>query len=151
MGQGSLYRHFADRVELATAVFEQNLSEVKRAVQDSATPYSTFFDAIERQAVEASVMIEIVSSGESREASGGLRGDLRELVQGVLRASQEAGELAAEVSVEDLLTAVSMLALTVAKAPAERRAGAARRARGILDSWFLQGDPGAEGKQDTVH
>ncbi len=136
VGQGTLYRHFADRVDLATAVFEQNLHLLRRAAQ-ADRPYLEFMSALEQQAGEASVMVEIVSAQEAVERSEVLRGRLRELVAEVHAAARAAGELSSDATVEELLTASSMFALAVAKAPAEMRAETVNGARRMIDAWFL--------------
>ncbi|WP_202912128.1 TetR/AcrR family transcriptional regulator [Nesterenkonia muleiensis] len=137
VGQGSLYRHFSDRVDLATAVFEENLQQLSCDVADSDRPYTVFMQALEHQAAEASALVEIVSAEQARERGAPLRHQLRSLVAQVHRAGQQVGELSPEVSAGELVTASSMFALTVAKAPASERADAAARARRILDAWFL--------------
>lgn len=140
VGQGTLYRHFSDRVDLATAVFEQNIHLLKRAAQ-ADRPYTEFMNSLEKQAGEASVMVEIVSSREALGRSAVLRGRLRELVTEVHAAARDAGELSSKATAEELLTASSMFALAVAKAPAEMRAETVNGARRMLDAWFLR-EPG---------
>lgn len=138
VGQGSLYRHFSDRVDLVTAVFEENLQEVKRRVSESRNPYAVFMDVIAAQASEAAVMLDIISvSGEPRERAAPLRTQLTELVQLVHEKSLEAGELAAHVTRDDLGTAVRMMALTLSKTPPEERTETADRVRRIVDPWFV--------------
>lgn len=136
VGQGSLYRHFTDRVDLATAVFEQNLQDLKGQVLDAELPYSAFMESLEAQAAEASAIVEIVSAEQAREGSVRLREQLHSLVSAVCAAAKQAGELDTEVTVGDLVTAASMFALAVAKAPPRERAVTAARARRILDAWF---------------
>ncbi|WP_166432844.1 TetR/AcrR family transcriptional regulator [Nesterenkonia salmonea] len=139
VGQGSLYRHFPNRFALAVAVFEQNLQEIRRRVAVSSSPYSVFLSTVEQQASEASVIIDLVASGEAQAEAESLRRDLRELVTEVFDAASAAGELAPHVTAVDLLSAVQMLALPVAKAPAGEHGAVAERVRQILDAWFLRG------------
>ena len=136
VGQGTLYRHFSDRVDLATAVFEQNIQLLGRAVQ-SDRPYAEFMDALERQAGEASVMVEIVSSQEARERSAVLRDRLRDLVTDVYAAAIRVGELSSKTTVDELITASTMFALATAKAPADMRVHTVKSARRMIDAWFL--------------
>lgn len=138
VGQGSLYRHFADRADLATAVFEQNLCQVEEAVSASATPYRTFLDLLSAQASEASVIIELVAAEESAQQAGRLREQLGRLVTQVYQTARASGEFNSEVQSRDLLAAVSMLCLPVAKAPPGERESTACRIRRILDAWFLR-------------
>lgn len=138
VGQGSLYRHFPNRFALAVAVFEQNLQQIRGDLATSPSPYSMFLRSIEQQASEASVIIDLVSSGEAQVEAESLRQDLRELVQDVFDAASAAEELAPHVSAEDLVAAVQMLALPVAKAQPEERGAVAARVRQIVDAWFLR-------------
>ncbi|GFZ96941.1 TetR/AcrR family transcriptional regulator [Nesterenkonia alkaliphila] len=139
VGQGTLYRHFADRADLATAVFEQNLHQVEEAVSASATPYRTFFDLLTAQVSEASVIIELVAGEDSTPQAGRLRGQVGRLVRQVHEAARTSGELKEEVETRDLQAAVSMLCLPLAKAQAVQREEEAYRIRRILDAWFLRG------------
>ena len=146
VGQGSLYRHFPDRAALATAVFEANLSEIEGATKDSDRPFSLLLDIIERQAAEASALIEIVAAGGRTALQDRLRG----IVADVLRAAQAAGEVQDAIRIEDLLVAVPMLALTVAKTPAEQRRDVGARARLILEARFLtERRPDGEHRPDS--
>lgn len=133
VGQGSLYRHFPDRAALAAAVFEANLAEIERAAKGSERPFSLLLDIIGEQAAQASALIEIVAAG-GRTA---LQERLRALVTEVLHAAQAAGEVREEIEREDLLVAIPMLALTIAKAPEDQRRDTGERARRIIEARFL--------------
>lgn len=85
------------------------------------------------------MIIDLVASGEAQAEAESLRRDLRELVTEVFDAASAAGELAPHVTAVDLLSAVQMLALPVAKAPAGEHGAVAERVRQILDAWFLRG------------
>lgn len=137
VGQGSLYRHFSDRVDLATAVFEKNLRDAEAAVSHSEKPYSTFLNILAEQAAEASVIIELVSAGEVGERAYVLRNQVKSLVAQVYDSARDAGEIAAHVESRDLLAAVSMLALPLAKALPEDRRDTGFRIRKMLDAWML--------------
>ncbi|MBD2762471.1 helix-turn-helix transcriptional regulator [Kocuria sp. cx-116] len=152
VGQGSLYRHFPDRLALATGVFETNLAEVEQRATQAERPFSTLLDAIEQQAAEASALIEIVSASgtgipvKARDSrSGGadesaLLTQLHAVLARVRAAAVEAGEITSHTTVEDLLVAVSMLAFPIAKTPKEQQAETGRRARRILEAWLLAED-----------
>ncbi|QTV79442.1 hypothetical protein [Microbacterium sp. NIBRBAC000506063] len=62
---------------------------------------------------------------------------LRAVVAEVLRSAQASGEVRADVEAEDLLVAVPMLALTVAKAPEGLRRDTGARARRVIEARFL--------------
>ena len=149
VGQGSLYRHFPDRLALATGVFETNLAEVEKRATQAERPFSALLDAMEEQAAEASALIEIVSasgtgdSGQANNSRSGGAGEsalltkLRTVVARIHAAAVEAGEITSRATAEDLFVAVQMLALPLAKSPREHQAETRNRARHILDAWFL--------------
>ncbi|GAB3054805.1 TetR/AcrR family transcriptional regulator [Sediminivirga luteola] len=137
VGQGSLYRHFSDRADLAAAVFEQDLRDAALRTGATDRPYTALLDSIEARASEAAAMIELVSSAKSRQRGGALSAQLSELVGHVHARGISTGELSPRSSADELLTAIPMLALSVARSPAGERGATARRARRILDAWFL--------------
>lgn len=137
VGQGSLYRHFADRADLAAAVFEQDLRDAALRTGATDRPYTALLDIIEARAAEAAAMIELVSSAEGRQRGGALHAQLSELVSDVHARGASTGELSPRSSADDLLAAIPMLALSVAKSPAGERGATASRSRRILDAWFL--------------
>lgn len=141
VGQGSLYRHFSDRVQLATDVFSENLEQLSREVSCAQQPYEVFMARLEHQASEASALVEIVSGQDSTDQSTSLRDQLRDLVAQVHDSGCSTGDVSERSSVEDLMTAASMFALAVAKAPPQDRAATATRARRIIDRWFLHSLP----------
>lgn len=136
VGQGSLYRHFRDRLELAHAVFDENLTQLREQVLASARPLGTFLDAVQEQASEAAVLIELVSDHRLQAQAEDIKDQLRHIVAEVHEASLVSGELREVVTPEELVTAVSMLALPIAKAASDQREVVAESARRILDAWF---------------
>ena len=68
VGQGSLYRHFPDRIALAVAVFDDNITDLEalgtRAGRDAERPVR----CVAEQALGSTALIEVVSSGLRRPA-----------------------------------------------------------------------------------
>lgn len=132
VGQGSLYRHFPDRISLAVAVFEENMVEIETL---AATPDSTLRDVIDlvtHQAEAAAAFIETiaVSRADARVAEYEQR--LRAALKVKWDEAAGAGEVAPGTTVDDLMLAVSMVATTVSTAPPEKRHAVAERAWALL-------------------
>lgn len=139
VGQGSLYRHFQDRTDLAAAVFTENLAEIRRRVRGSERPYCALMDAVEAQAAEAAVIIDVLAQADqSHPGAAGLLALLRDLMDEVHEAALAASELPDDVRVEDLVLAVQMLALTLAGTPSSERDKTGIRIRSMLDAWFTK-------------
>lgn len=52
VGQGSLYRHFPDRIDLAVAAFEHNVTELEELAADPRTTLDDLLALVTRHAVE---------------------------------------------------------------------------------------------------
>ena len=108
-GQGTLYRHFPTRLDLALAVFETHFAELTAIAQDAAPDafvrlWSHLLDLV----VEESAFIEMfVDARRSMPDYDGAH-RLRVLVEETLPRAQEAGLVAAGVTTADVLLAVRM-------------------------------------------
>ena len=139
VGQGSLYRHFPDRLALALAVFEQNLDEVDAVVAEDATSVSDLLDLVERQAMLAPALVDLMWRSHDDARVERLSDRVRVIAEVVVARDREAGLVGAHVEADDVLAAVSMLADLTARAGGhgasvpglvEQR----RRARRLLDA-----------------
>ncbi|GAB3183020.1 hypothetical protein GCM10027060_17070 [Nesterenkonia halophila] len=135
VGQGSLYRHFSDRTDLAVAVFSENVERLAAAVSASDTPYVTFMDGVIDEAVEAAVVIDLISQPEEIERTRALADRLQEIVVDV--AVRDGRTLNPEVDVEDFINGIFMLSLALSRMLPEERRSRGGRMRRMLDAWFL--------------
>lgn len=135
VGQGSLYRHFSDRIDLAVAVFSQNVERLAAVVADSDAPYRSFMDEVMDQAEEASVIIDLIAHPEEAERTSVLADRMYAVAQDV--AARDAKMLNPAVDAEDFLSGVFMLALAMARLPEDDRRRRGERMRRMLDAWFL--------------
>ncbi|WP_413451612.1 helix-turn-helix domain-containing protein [Georgenia phoenicis] len=137
VGQAVLYRHFPRRLDLAFAVFEENFAELE---QLSAEPGPDAFERVFERLV--GLMVESVGFVELVVGARGVvdyDGDerLAQLVAGPLARSQEAGRVAARVTVDDVALALRMIygvAATV-RDEARRRADVERVKALALERW----------------
>lgn len=131
VGQGTLYRHFPDRVSLALAVFEENMSALEALADQERTTLWDLIDAIIRQAEGAATMIDVVARDVADARVAQFDGRMRAVVTQVLSRSQQSGN--PEASVEDVRIAIAMVTLTVSRASQQHRQFIARRARRIIE------------------
>lgn len=121
VGQASLYRHFADKQALAVAVFDENLADLERRAHD----LRGLLELIVAQARMSTSLLEALTSGGG-EAAAALEGRLRQIIQGVLDHERGHGRVDAATEVDDVATAVSMLAFHAAFLSDDRDGDASR-------------------------
>lgn len=137
VGQGSLYRHFRDRVELAAAVFREDLAQLRERVESTEKPYPEMMDAVTERAPETAALVDLLTGEQALPPQAEeLRTGMAELVHHVRETSVEAGDMPEHATEEELAAAIRMLALTLAKTAPENRQTTAVQARRIIDAWF---------------
>ena len=119
VGQGSLYRHFPDRVSLATAAFEQNMEQIEAL---AASPSATLRDLCElvtqqTEGVAAFIALVFEEHADARVAVFEQR--LRALLASKWDA--RAGLLGPSATLDDLMLAMGMVASVVMQSPHEAR------------------------------
>lgn len=136
VGQGSLYRHFPERMDLAVAVFDENLTELEAFVDNPGSTLDALLNLVIEQAVVSTALIELIwaNSHDTRVLHLGDR--LQSMVERELTREQEAGRIGAHVDPEDVLLAVSMLAGVLARTDANDRPAAGRRAVSLFTLAF---------------
>jgi AcrR family transcriptional regulator len=125
VGQGSLYRHFPDRVSLALAAFEENVAELEAAAADPGSTLDALLAVITQQTIDSVAFVDIVTAGGADPRLDAVVARVAEALAGALGKARRAKKVRASVTVEDLMLAVGMVAALVAKTPpADRRATA---------------------------
>ena len=124
VGQGSLYRHFPDRLSLALAVFEDNVIELER----ESTDVRRLLTALTRQMIVSTALIEVINShpGDPRALA------LQHQVEAVFLKAVAAGGLREGITADDLMLAAEMVSGAIMHAPAGAREGVAHRAWALL-------------------
>ncbi len=136
VGQGSLYRHFPDRVALALAVFDENLDALEAVV---APPDSTLDDLLElviAQAMVSTAIIELLRSHRHDEGVAELGERLHAVVATALDREHDAGRIGSQVTVDDVELAISMLAQVLPGTDAAERRAIAARAWALFHAAF---------------
>lgn len=136
VGQGSLYRHFPDRLSLAVAVFEENLIELEALVSVAHSTLDDLFVGIARQAVASTALIEITAAHRDDQRAEVLATRITAVIAALLERDVSSARVGVHVSVEDVVVAVSMLAFVVARTPESERASTADRARRMFHAAF---------------
>lgn len=136
VGQGSLYRHFPDRVALAAAVFDENLSELEAV---AARPDTTLDDLLARvidQALVSTALIDTLWTDPHDEQVMSLGDRIRLVAEVVVARERAAGRVDPGVASDDVLLAISMLAGQLSRTDAADRPAVARRAWSLFHAAF---------------
>jgi AcrR family transcriptional regulator len=131
VGQGSLYRHFPDRIGLAVAVFDDNIAELEAVVARPDTHLADLIDVVTRQAMRSGALIELITAERHDPRAERLRTRLTAVVEAMLARDQPSGA-GDGLTTEDVLLGIAMLALLLAQTDAADQAHVAERARRML-------------------
>lgn len=132
VGQGSLYRHFPDRVSLAIAVFDDNITELEAVADRPETTLDVLFDAVVEQVLVSTAMIDMILGDRDDPRVAHLGDRMLAVVSEVADRARAAGRLREGLGADDVFLAVSMIASVLASAPAALRRDVAARARALL-------------------
>ncbi|MER7797005.1 helix-turn-helix domain-containing protein [Microbacterium sp. NPDC096154] len=135
VGQGTLYRHFPDRVALAVAVFEENVGALEAALGDEGT-VAGLLDRVVEQASASTAFIRLLTGARRDPRADALGAHFDGLVERLIARDRAAGRIGAHVEPADIQIAVSMLAHELAATPAPEREALAARARRLFDLAF---------------
>jgi AcrR family transcriptional regulator len=136
VGQGSLYRHFPTRLDLALAIFEDNYTELEALAAEDPSPQA--FHRLWQRLLELTVgsvaFIEVVLDAREELVDTGLRDRLHRILDGPLVRAQAAGEIDEGLRVDDLALVLRMAYGVLVSEPDPGRARAAvTRALGLVD------------------
>jgi AcrR family transcriptional regulator len=137
VGQGSLYRHFPDRVSLALAAFEENVAQLEALAAEPGRTLDDCLSLLTRQAVEAAAFINMLAADhgdDERIASCADR--VTAVLAGKLRLAQQAGGYGRHLTPDDLMMALGMVAGLIARVSADKRQATAERAWRLLRRSF---------------
>jgi AcrR family transcriptional regulator len=146
VGQGTLYRHFHDRADLAAAILDEHVARFQHLATDHAGDPDAFFLLI-RAIVEAMSRTHAVRELAQRDAAVGsalsdTQRRVAELIKRPLRDAKDAGLLRRDLTVEDVLLIIQMVrgAVDFVEDPAARAASASRALTLALDGATRSGD-----------
>jgi AcrR family transcriptional regulator len=136
VGQGSLYRHFPDRVGLAVAVFDDNIGELERFAARPDMTLDDLFDAVADQVVGSSALIDLVTDHRHDPRAQVLNTRVTGVVETLLARDKAAGIIAETVDSADVMLAISMLAFVLARTDDSERADVRARTHGMFRAAF---------------
>lgn len=132
VGQGSLYRHFPDRISLAVAVFEENLAEIEALGADPSATLRDVVDLVTHQTGAAAAFVETITLEATDARVENFDKRLRDVLEQKWNEAAAAGEVAVGTTVDDLMLAVRMVAMSASHAPPGERHALAKRAWQLL-------------------
>ena len=132
VGQGSLYRHFPDRMSLALAAFEENVSLLEDL---AARPDSTLDECLEMltdQAITSAVFTDMLTGHADDPRVAPVAARVTAVLGRKLPAAQAAGRYGTHVRPADLLMSMGMVSGLIAKTPRAARRETAQQAWALL-------------------
>jgi len=133
VGQGSLYRHFPDRLDLVVAVFEEQVVAVEELAATSGADLADLLGLVTRNAVDSVGFVDLVRSRVPADARIVALGERVAAALGTrLAGATGSGAVPAGTTSDDLLLAVAMMAGGLSQAEGEDRVRRARRAWELL-------------------
>lgn len=132
VGQGSLYRHFPDRISLAVAVFEDNVAELESLAAEPTTTLDDLLALLTTQAIDSAAFVDMVSPATDDPRLQQIEGRVACALTGKLTQAQHEGEIRPTLAAEDLFLAIEMIASLLAKTPIHARATTAEAAWRLL-------------------
>ena len=146
VGRGTLYRHFADRTELALAVLEADVADLGRRTAEQGDDPAAFFWFLDRLAedmIRNAGLAGLVRNVRSPDALTPLRQSLMEAGAASLKRAQAAGLVREDLRPMDIRLIATLLGAGFQGADAAERQAVSLRTRAIV----LDGlKPRAEGR-----
>jgi AcrR family transcriptional regulator len=134
VGQGVLYRHFPDRIDLAMAVFEENMAALEEMGSDPERTLFDLLDLVTDQAIASVAFVDMVTASVDDERLARMADRLATALSAKLESAQNAALVHENVTSEDLALAVGMIASLMARLPAADRRESADRAWALLQT-----------------
>jgi len=136
VGQGSLYRHFPDRISLAVAVFDDNIADLEALLDRDDSSLSDLFDLVTEQAIGSPAFIDMLISERADPRTTHLGTRLSAVVDAILARDKAADRIAQSVTTDDVVLAISMLAILLSKSSPAEREDIATRGRALFRAAF---------------
>jgi AcrR family transcriptional regulator len=119
VGQGSLYRHFPDRISLALAVFEENMAQIAELAASPASTLRDICDLVTHQTEGTAAFLSVVGAEHADDRMAVFEWQLRTVFESKMAADD--GLLGPSATLDDLMLAIGMVAGIVMQSPREAR------------------------------
>ena len=136
VGQGSLYRHFPDRIALAVAVFDDNITALEELAKRPESTLVNLFDSVAEQVIASAALIDMIIS-ERDERAEHLATRMTAVAAALLARDQKQERIAETVEPADVMLAIGMLASLLSRTPEDEREESASRVRAIFRAAFV--------------
>jgi AcrR family transcriptional regulator len=140
VSQGVLYRHFRGRLDLAIAVFEDNLHELESLAAGGAD-FATLWTRLVGMVIDSAAFVEMVVAERDELPDSASVPRLRAVLAAPLARAQEDGSVPGHLSQPDLELSLAMLNGALVSAPpgSDPRTVAAR-ALGLISPSLVPGE-----------
>jgi len=110
VGQGVLYRHFPTRLDLARAVFDENIAELEQiATEPGPQTFGRVWHRLVEMTVEASAFVEMAVDARRQLTEDDGERRLRAMVDTTLPPAREAGLVDDRLTTDDVVLAQRMV------------------------------------------
>jgi AcrR family transcriptional regulator len=132
VGQGSLYRHFPDRVSLALAAFEENVDELEALAKRPGSTLEDCLTLLTEQAITAAAFLTMRAGHGGEPRIDAVAERVAAVLEDKLPEARRSGIVRPDLTADDLLTGVGMVASFIAQFPSGDRRDVARQAWALL-------------------
>lgn len=133
VGQGSLYRHFPDRGSIVFAVLEQNMNALEQLGAAGDVTLRQLMHEITHLTEGIAPLMPFVTSSAEDHRLVDLERRMRALFAHVREHAGNAGTVRSDVTIDDLMMAVGMVAALMTSTPAALRRERAEHAWEIIE------------------
>jgi AcrR family transcriptional regulator len=132
VGQGSLYRHFPDRASIALAVFEDNIAALETLAAEPGSILDGLLNLVVGQLTDSIGLIEMIDPVTTDPRLVVMNERMKALFTAKLDRARSGGVVRDDVTTDDLLLALAMLAALLARTDVGSRPAVAPRAWALL-------------------
>lgn len=126
VGQGSLYRHFPDKLAIVLAVYEENQAALERFASDPDHDLRSCLDLITDFAMTSVALNDVAAASPEDQRMTRVSERIAAVLDAKLPAARDAATVAHHVTVDDLLLAIALISAAVAQARSADRPQIAR-------------------------
>ena len=122
VGQGCLYRHFPDRMSLALAAFEDNVTDLEELAAADGSTLDDLLALITEQTIASVAFVEIVTAKSADDDRlERVANRVSTALEDAIRKARQSGTITRDATTGDVLLAIGMMAAYVAKTPPDKR------------------------------
>lgn len=138
VGQGSLYRHFPDRVALAVAVIEENVVELEELAERHGSTLEDLLALVAEQAAVSTALSDLLVAERADPRVHSIGDRFRAVAETVTENERRSGRLDERTTSADVMLGIEMLAGLLSRTPPSERTAVAARARALLSAAFAR-------------